>query len=116
MNTKEDIKNILKLNKASILMALSLALLAAMLTAFFALTRGVLNPWTIFNRSMFSFFLFAIAGFLTARFLLREYAKNTMPTDESITPENVVDVSTETFAADDSFDKIVVVNDQEEQK
>ena len=122
--------NMKKLNRFSVSLAFILASLAATLTAVFACAKGVSSMWTIFCRSAISFFLFAVTGFVIASLLWREYARITMtavenedgsdaaPEDGHATPtspENAADVLG-AFATGDSFDQIVVVDNEQERK
>ncbi len=128
-------KNITKPNGLNLFVMFSVGALAALCTLFFGITMGVRSPVTILLRVVMSFALFSAVGFLIAQFLKGELAtvtpikpqKNTEapPMEKKAEDEEIPLASksktpleqdqNEKNEDDKSFERIVVVNHDDDQ-
>ena len=125
-----------KERKFNLFVALCIAFFAAFSTAFFAVMEGVKNSYTILFRMVVSFSIFAVIGYFLGDFLENEYLNKVPPDvepkdlaaneeDNEMQPETGEPMddteaaneselqANESFPLleDDSFDKIVVMDD-----
>lgn len=132
-----EIEKRLKLNKFSLFITLSIALFAAFSTMFFAVMEGIKSNVTILFRVCVSFSFFAVIGYFVSSFVEKEYltnfendvdvktepVKTEEPKPASVeqdldgqkdnnTKENNND---NMLTNDDSFDKIVVVDNNDDE-